>query len=85
MAPEKKYISCANGYTNHARSSDCEIPIRAGFLLLTIVMYDHFKLLFSTLIVHVASLFTREGSCPMIVDLRFTFHGKNLDQTFPGS
>ena len=80
----EKHFSCANGFTNHARSSDCEIPIRAGFPLLTIVMYDHLKLLFSTLIVHLASLFTREGSCPTIVDLIFTFHGKIWTRPFLG-
>ena len=42
----EKFISCTNGYTNHTHSSDCKVPIRASFPLLTIVMHCHFKLLF---------------------------------------
>ena len=80
----EKLISCANGYTNHTHSSDCKIPIRAGFPLLTIVMYGHFKLLF--LYSHHAcsqSLYL-EGSCPVVVELRFTSHKKSSTRSFLG-
>ena len=78
----KTLISCANMYTNHTRSSDCKIPVRPGFPLLTIAMYGHFKLLF--LYFHCAcsqSLYS-EGSCPVIVEFRFTSHEKSRTRPF---
>ena len=81
----RKPIHSANGYTNHTCSCDRKISIRAGFPLLTIGMYGHFKLLLFYSHHACSQPLYSEGSCPMIVDLRFSSCEKKLDQTLPGS